>query len=186
MAKTAIFLADGFEEIEALAVVDLLRRAQIGIDMISIMPGKRVMGSHQIPVEADLLFRDLTEADLDAYDMLILPGGGVGTKNLEACAPLKEAVARFDAAGKYISAICAAPGIFGRMGLLKGRKATCYPACEEESWGANLVHRETVTDDHILTSRGMGTSIPFGLAIVARFQGEAAAQALAERIVFRA
>ena len=184
MARTAIFLADGFEEIEALTVVDLLRRADIEIDMVSIMQGRRVMGSHDIPVESDMLLADLSDEELDGYDMLILPGGGVGTKNLEECERLKEAVRRHDAAGGYICAICAAPGIFGRMGLLKGRRATCYPSCEEESWGAILCRQETVTDGHILTSRGMGTAIPFGLAIVARFKGEEEAQRLAERIVY--
>ncbi|SDB10173.1 DJ-1 family glyoxalase III [Butyrivibrio sp. INlla16] len=182
MADIAIFLADGFEEIEALTVVDLCRRAGLNIDMVSVMEGLYVTGSHGIEVKADKL---LSEVNFDAMDMLVLPGGMPGTTNLEKTEKLMEQVRAFDAAGKYISAICAAPGVFGRAGLLNGRKACAFPGLEGELKGADVQMTETTVDGHILTSRGMGTAIPFGLAIVERFCGKEAADELGKKVVFR-
>lgn len=182
MPKTAIFLADGFEEIEALTVVDLLRRAGIEISMISIMGRKNVTGSHNIAVEADELFKD---ANLDSCDMLILPGGMPGTSNLFACEPLKEKIKEFDTAKKPLAAICAAPTVYGRMGLLNGKRASCYPGCEGDLSGADVRMSEVTVDGHFITSRGMGTAIPFGLAIIEHFQGKKAAEEMASRIVYK-
>ncbi|MCR5101474.1 MAG: DJ-1/PfpI family protein [Butyrivibrio sp.] len=182
MAKTAIFMADGFEEIEGLTVVDLLRRAGIEISMVSISDSLMVKGSHGIKVQVDKLFK---EVNFDELDMIILPGGQPGTTNLDNYEPLKEKIAEFDKAGKYISAICAAPGVFGRMGILKGKKACSYPACEDQLTGADVQKTETTVDGHILTSRGMGTAIAYGLAIVERFQGKEAADKLGENIVYK-
>ncbi|SEK62511.1 MULTISPECIES: DJ-1 family glyoxalase III [unclassified Butyrivibrio] len=182
MADIAIFLADGFEEIEALTVVDLCRRAGLNIDMVSVMEGLSVTGSHGIEVKADKL---LSDVKFDAMDMLVLPGGMPGTTNLEKTEKLMEQVRVFDAAGKYISAICAAPGVFGRAGLLNGRKACVFPGLEGELKGADVQMTETTVDGHILTSRGMGTAIPFGLAIVERFCGKEAADELGKKVVFR-
>ncbi len=179
---TAIFLAEGFEEIEALTVVDLLRRKNITIDMVSAYGTKTVTGSHGITVEADCALADLKP---DEIDMIILPGGMPGTKNLEACEPLQQLIRSFDEQQKAISAICAAPGILGRMGLLKGRKACSYPTAEDQLFGANVSREEVTKDGHILTSRGMGTAIPFGLAIVAEILGQEEADQLAKAIVFR-
>ena len=120
MSKTAIFIAEGFEEIEALTVVDLLRRAKIDIRMISVSDSLSVTGSHGITVQCDAFFDSVDFAELE---MIILPGGLPGTTNLEAFGPLMEQIREFDRTGKYISAICAAPGILGRMGILKGRRA---------------------------------------------------------------
>ncbi len=181
MAKTAIFLADGFEEIEALTVVDLLRRAGIEITTASIMGRKSVEGSHKITVEADALLEDL---DFDSYDMLILPGGMPGTTNLDNCAPLKAKIQEFADAGKRLSAICAAPTVFGGMGLLKGKRATCYPGREPDLLGADVQTTEVVKDGNFITSRGMGTAIPFGLAIIEEFQGKDAAVDMAAKIVY--
>lgn len=182
MAKIAIFLADGFEEIEALTVVDICRRAGLEIDMVSVMESLQVTGSHGIEVKADKL---LNEAGFDDMDMLVLPGGMPGTTNLEKTDALMEKVRAFDAAGKYISAICAAPGVFGRAGLLQGKKACVFPGLEGELKGADVQYTETTVDGHILTSRGMGTAIPFGLAIVERFCGKETADELGKKIVFR-
>ncbi|WP_026526363.1 DJ-1 family glyoxalase III [Butyrivibrio sp. VCD2006] len=182
MANIAIFLADGFEEIEALTVVDLCRRASLNIDMVSVMGNLSVTGSHGIEVKADKLLEDV---NFDEMDMLVLPGGMPGTTNLEKTEKLMEQVRAFDAAGKFISAICAAPGVFGRAGLLQGKKACVFPGLEGELKGADVQMSETTIDGHILTSRGMGTAIPFGLAIVARFCGEDAATELGKKIVFR-
>ena len=124
MAKTAIFLAEGFEEIEALTVVDLLRRAGIEITMASITESRQVTGSHDIKVEADALLSDI---NFDDIDMIILPGGMPGTNNLDACEELTAHIREFADAGKKLAAICAAPRVFGKMGILSGKRATCYP-----------------------------------------------------------
>ena len=181
MAKVAIFFANGFEEIEALTVVDLLRRAGIEIDMISVTGDKKVTGSHKIPVMVDSLIENITADD---YDMLVLPGGMPGTVNLEMCSRLQDAIADFNNKGKLLSAICAAPGVFGRKGILEGRKASIFPGLESELKGANVSYDEVSIDGHFTTSRGMGTAIPFGLAIIERFQGKEAANEMAQKIVF--
>lgn len=181
MSRTAIFLAPGFEEIEALTVVDLLRRADIEIDMISISEEHQVTGSHKIQVYAD---KTWPEVDFDKVDMIILPGGMPGTKNLEAYEPLVQQIKEFHKNGKYISAICAAPSILGHLGMLKGRNACSFPEYESHLEGAIVTHNEVEVSDHIITSRGMGCAIPFGLAIVERFKGKETAEILAEKIVF--
>lgn len=181
MAQTAVFLAEGFEEIEALTVVDLLRRAKIGCGTVSIGSGRQVTGSHKITVTADLMF---DEVDFDSLDMIILPGGKPGTEGLRGFKPLTDRIEEFNATGKCISAICAAPTIFGQMGLLKGKKACCYPGLEDRLEGALVSEDEVSVDGHITTSRGMGTSIAFALAIIERFQGVQAADEMASRIVY--
>jgi len=181
LSRTAIFVAEGFEEIEALTVVDLLRRAKIEIQMISVSDSLFITGSHGITVKCDALYGAVDFAELE---MIILPGGLPGTTNLEAFKPLMEQLAEFDRKGKYISAICAAPGILGRMGILKGRRACSYPTAEDQLFGAAVQHTQTVLSDHILTSRGMGTAIAFGLAIVARLQGQESADRLGTAIVY--
>ncbi|WP_026510624.1 MULTISPECIES: DJ-1 family glyoxalase III [unclassified Butyrivibrio] len=183
MAKIAIFLADGFEEIEALTVVDLCRRAGLTIDMVSVMKDVFVKGSHGIEVKADKLIGDVK---FDEMDMLVLPGGMPGTTNLEKTDKLMEQIRAFDDAKKYISAICAAPGIFGRAGLLNGKKACVFPGLEGELKGADVQMTETTVDGHILTSRGMGTALAFGLAIVERFCGKETADELGKKVVYRA
>jgi 4-methyl-5(b-hydroxyethyl)-thiazole monophosphate biosynthesis len=181
MSKTLIFLADGFEEIEALTVVDLLRRAGIDISMVSIMGKKSVTGSHGITVESDLLF---DEADFEGTDMLILPGGMPGTSNLFECEPLKERIKDFNDRKKTLAAICAAPTVYGRMGILEGKKASCYPGCEKDLKGADVQMAEVTVCDNFITSRGMGTAIPFGLSIIEHYQGKKAADEMAAKIVF--
>ena len=122
--KAALFIADGSEEVEAITPVDLLRRAKIDVDVISIMDSKTVTASRGVVITAD---KTLGEADLDAYDMLILPGGIKGTDNLNNCEVLKESIRKYNDEGKGIAAICAAPTVFAGMGLLDGKKATCNP-----------------------------------------------------------
>jgi len=183
MPKTAIFLADGFEEIEALTVVDLLRRANIEISTVSIMGRKNVTGSHNITVEADSL---LEETDFDSLDMLILPGGMPGTTNLADCKALTDKIKEFDEKDKMLCAICAAPTVFGKLGILKGKKACCFPGREEDLLGADVQTSSVTTDGHFITSRGMGTAIDFGLAIIEHYQGSDAATSMASKIVYRA
>ena len=182
MANIAIFLANGFEEIEALTVVDLCRRAGLTIDMVSVTDSLQVIGSHGIEVKADKVIDDL---DFDAMDMLVLPGGMPGTTNLENTEKLMENIRAFDSKGKYISAICAAPGVFGRAGLLQGKKACVFPGLEGELKGADVQMSETTVDGHILTSRGMGTAMAFGLAIVERFCGKETADELGKKVVYK-
>ena len=178
----AVFFANGYEEIEALTVVDLTRRAGIETWMVSITEEKAVTGSHGITVSMD---KKLDEVDFEQVDMIVLPGGMPGTLNLEACGPLMDKVKEFDAAGKYISAICAAPTVFGHLGLLQDKKACCYPGMEDGLVGAEVTYDATAIADHILTSRGMGTAIEFGLAIIARVQGQEAANEMAGKIVYK-
>ncbi len=181
MGKVCVFFATGFEEIEALTVVDLLRRQEIETEMVSVTGERTVVGSHKIPVVMDSLLKDL---DFKEVDMLVLPGGGLGTKNLEACGPLMEQVDAFAGAGKGVCAICAAPSILGHRGILKGKKATCYPGFETQLMGAQVVSEPAVRDGNIITGHGMGCSIPFGLAIVEYLAGEEASRAIAEKIVY--
>ena len=182
MAKTAIFLAEGFEEIEALTVVDLLRRAQIEITMVSVMGDLYVTGSHGITVKSDVQIGDY---DFDSADMLILPGGMPGTSNLGACTALTDQILKFNHAGKPLAAICAAPTVYGKLGILDGKRASCYPGCERDLKGALPQTDEVTICDNFITSRGMGTAIPFGLAIIEHFKGKAEADEMAKKIVFR-
>ena len=181
MAKTAIFLADGYEEIEALAVVDIFRRAGIEMDMVSVSEDLLTNGSHGIKVMADVL---LKEVSFDEYDMLVLPGGLKGMQNLEACAPLMEQIDTFYENGKYIAAICASPSIFGRRGILNGRQATAYPGFESELAGAEVVDKGAVRNGHVITGRSMGSAIEFSLLLVETLLGKEKAEEIAQQIVF--
>ena len=181
MSRIAVFLADGFEEIEGLTVVDICRRCGIEVDTISVMGRKEINGSHGIIVQADLL---LSDSDFSVYDMLVLPGGKAGTENLESCIPLMEQLDAFYKAGKYIAAICAAPSIFGHRGFLKGRRACSYPDFESHLDGAEVTEGPVAVDGKVLTSRGMGTSIDFALAIVETFCGREVAVGMAQKIVY--
>ncbi len=179
MARIGIFLAEGCEEIEALAPADLCRRAGLEVLLLSVNGSLQVMGSHGLALTADGLMEDV---DLGGLDMLVLPGGMPGTANLEACQPLMEQVDSFCREGKPVGAICAAPGILGRRGWLAGRRSLCYPGLEEHLAMALPGSGKALWDGHILTSRGMGTAMEFGLAIVERFCGSQAANALGRSI----
>lgn len=181
MAKTAIFLAEGYEEIEALAVVDIFRRAGIETDMVSISDELLTKGSHSIEVMADKLLKD---ANFEEYDMLVLPGGLKGMQNLEACEVLMEQIDAFYKSEKYIAAICASPSIFGRRGILEGREATVYPGFEEELKGAIVVDEQAVDSEHVITGRSMGGAIDFALLLVEKLLGEDKAEEIAEQIVY--
>ena len=181
MIRIALFAANGCEEIEALTVVDLLRRAGIATDIISISESKAVTGSHNIVFGAEKRF---DEVNMEDYDAVVLPGGMPGTNNLAmhmgVCATLK----RFAAAGKLLAAICAAPSVLGGLGLLEGKKATCYPGFEERLIGAEVLTDRIVVDGNIITSRGMGTAIDFGLAIVEYFADSSVTEDLAKTIMY--
>jgi 4-methyl-5(b-hydroxyethyl)-thiazole monophosphate biosynthesis len=182
MAKVYIFLADGFEEIEGLTVVDLLRRAKIDIQMVSITGRLQVTGSHQITVAADLLFE---EADFNNADLLVLPGGMPGTANLMQHEGLDRLLKEFSSGGKSLAAICAAPSILGTKGLLAGKIVTCYPGYEEKLLGATATGSTVVTDGKITTSKGMGTSIDFSLELIKNIKGEDEAKKIAGAIQYQ-
>lgn len=182
MKKIGIFLADGFEEIEGLTVVNILRRAGMEAKMISIMERKEICGSHKISVQADALFEDVDFAQLDG---VVLPGGMPGTLNLGAHAGVNEIIKSFAREGRLVAAVCAAPSVLGQAGLLQGRKATCYPGYEDKLTGAEVIYDEVAEAGNIITSRGMGTTIAFALRITAYLAGEEKAQELAEKIIYR-
>ncbi|SHO54104.1 DJ-1 family glyoxalase III [Anaerocolumna xylanovorans] len=158
-----LFLADGFEEIEGLTVVDLLRRAEIKIMTVSVTGSLKIAGAHGINVEADDLFENL---DFEDARMLVLPGGMPGTKNLADHAGLVDLLKKFREEDKALAAICAAPSILGENGLLKGKEATCFPGYEEKLIGAKVTGARAVTDGNIITGKGMGTAIDFSLEII--------------------
>ncbi|BBF44346.1 DJ-1/YajL/PfpI superfamily protein [Lachnospiraceae bacterium KM106-2] len=181
MSKVFVFLADGFEEIEGLTVVDLLRRAEIDVTMISVTDTIEVMGAHGIVVTADKIYE---EVHMDEADMLVLPGGMPGTKTLGKHEPLVTKLKEFEKQGKWIAAICAAPSVLGMNGILQGRKATCYPGFEDKLQGAEVVKDKVVIDNHVITSRGLGTAIEFASEIIAQFKGQETARKIKEDIIY--
>ena len=177
----AVFFAEGFEEIEALTVVDLARREGLETWMVSVTGKDKVTGSHGIVVEMDKL---IEEVDFSKVEMIVLPGGMPGTLNLKACRPLMDQVMKFHQEKRYLAAICAAPTIFGELGILEGKEACCYPGMEEQLKTEKQVTSSLVVADHILTSRGMGTAITFGLKIIEIFLGKERADQLGKGIVY--
>jgi len=169
MKHIYLFLALGFEEIEAIATIDVLRRAGLDVKSVSISDDLKVTGAHGISVEADCLY---PEVNFTEAEMLILPGGMPGTKNLNAHEGLKAALTQHAKAGKPLAAICAAPMILGQLGLLDGKEATCYPGNEVHLKGAILSEYMIVQDGNIITASGPGVAAEFALQIVEHFLGE--------------
>lgn len=182
MKRVFLFLTEGFEEIEALTVVDLLRRAQISVKMISVTGNQMVTGAHKIEVKADELFEN---ADFSKGDMLILPGGSPGTDHLDKCDMLIELLKQYNQEGKAIGAICAAPRILGRLGILFGKKACCYPGNEDKLAGAKISENEVETDGNIVTSRGAGTAVAFSAAIISKLCSKEESDTLLNQIIYR-
>lgn len=182
MSRVCVFLADGFEEVEALTVVDLLRRAEINVTMVSVSDSLQVRGRSNIAVIADELWDDAKPAK---SDMLILPGGMPGVTYLEEHEGLRDLLVKFAEEGKEVAAICAAPTILGKLGILKGKKATVYPGAEVMLKGADVVlDKEVVTDGNITTSRGAGTAIPFALRLIEILSGAELADKIGKQIVY--
>lgn len=176
-----VFMADGFEEIEGLTVVDILRRARTEVRTVSVMGRKEIHGSHGIELLADALFE---ETDFSDAELLVLPGGLKGTQNLGAHEGLKKLLLEADRKKTGIAAICAAPSILGDLGLLSGKKAVCYPGFEERLTGAETLTVGAVTDGHITTGRGMGKAIEFSLELVRRLCGQEKADDIARSIIY--
>ncbi|MFA6948643.1 MAG: DJ-1 family glyoxalase III [Eubacteriales bacterium] len=165
-----LFLADGFEEIEALTPVDMLRRAGVKLSTVSITENMCVTGSHGIQIISDYTIDELDKKIKP--EMVILPGGGVGTENLAASAEVKKILTDASKNGAYIAAICAAPSVLGKMGLLSGREAVCYPGFEKFLTGAKISDKPVAVDGKFITARGMGVSLEFSLALVAALCGQ--------------
>lgn len=176
-----LLLGTGFEETEAIAPVDLLRRAGVAVSTVGIN-GKVITGSHGIPVTADLT---LEQMDLSTLDMIVLPGGLGGVASIQACPAALDAVRFAWEQGKFVAAICAGPTILASLGITQGRNATCYPGCESQMGSANLLPQAAVTDGRLITGTSAGCAIPFGLALIVALKGQPAADAVARQIVIR-
>ena len=181
MSKVAIFMAEGCEEIEGLTVVDVLRRAKMDITMVSITDSKTVTGSHGVTFETD---ECISGVDFTEYDGVVLPGGLPGTTNLGACDKVVALIKEFAGQGKLVAAICAAPSVLGKHGLLQGKKATSYPGYDEEMPGCTYLTDSVVRDGNIITGRGMGTAIDFSLAIVVYCSDRDPAVALGHKFIY--
>ncbi len=181
MKKVCVLLADGFEEIEALTAVDLLRRAQVYVDTVSITDDYMVRGSHGISVQTEDLFE---EVDFTEFDMIVLPGGMPGTTNLGEHAGVRKIVKEFAECGKYVAAICAAPTVLADLGLLKGKRVTCYPSVETKIQGSILTGLPVMADGNIITGQAAGAAATFALKLVAVLVGKKKAEEIAESIVY--
>ena len=177
-----VLLGTGFEEIEALAPVDLLRRAGVEVTTVGLN-GKIIYGSHSIGVEADIT---IDELDVTDVEMIVLPGGLGGVASIRGCGKALEAVKAVSAAGKYVAAICAGPTVLADLGLLTGVKATCYPGQIPNMKDAQVVpNAACITDGKIITGTSAGTAIPFALALIEALKGTDAARDIADQIVIR-
>lgn len=180
MKRVIVPLAPGFEEIEAVAVIDILRRA--GIEVVTAgLDGDAIEGSHGITIAADMELKDVEWSDADA---LVLPGGMPGSKHLRESARVRDAVASVAGSGRLVAAICAAPTVLVAAGILEGRRATSHPAHRAEMTGCRYEEAAVVEDGNIITSRGAGTAIEFAAAVVRRLAGEDAARDILARIVY--
>lgn len=175
--KVAVMLGDGFEPIEAIAPVDALRRGGVAVTTVSVMESSRVVAAQGIPVEADAQVNDIA---LNDFDMIVLPGGMGGVKNLSACEPLCAALATFASENRFIGAICAGPTILANLGLLENRSATCYPGCQD-GFPANVYQdvRGAVRDSNLITASGPGQALEFGIELLRALMGDAVANDVA-------
>lgn len=176
-----MLLGTGFEETEAIAPLDLLRRAGVSVATVGIN-GKIIKGSHGIGVEADI---ELGEMDLTAMEGIILPGGLGGVASIKASKEAMEAVRFAWENGKLVAAICAGPTILAALGITDGKNTTCYPGCEDQMGSAKIVNAAAVTDGNVITGTSAGCAVPFGLALIAALKGQEAADAVAKQIVIR-
>jgi 4-methyl-5(b-hydroxyethyl)-thiazole monophosphate biosynthesis len=180
MKKIAVHLAEGFEEIEAITIIDVLRRAKFDVVIISMVEKLEVTGSHQIKIIADKLFE---EVDYEKIEMIILPGGMPGATNLNNHAGLREQILIFNENKKPLGAICAAPLVFGNLGILKNINATSYPGFENQLHGAIVTGEDIEVSGNIITGKGVGVAIQFALKIVENLMGKKHAEELAAKMI---
>jgi 4-methyl-5(b-hydroxyethyl)-thiazole monophosphate biosynthesis len=176
-ANAALFMSDGFEETEALCTVDILRRAGVDVTTVSLGADRRLTGRSRITVETDAMFDDVKDS---VFDMLVIPGGTLAYTEHEG---LLEMVRRQNEAGRKLAAICAAPAVFGKLGLLKGRRALIYPGMEEWLKGATPARDIVVTDGNITTSKGPGTTVYFALRLAEILAGPETAEDVREKFI---
>ena len=181
MKRTALLAADGFEEVEGLTVVDLLRRAGLTCDIIAVSDREEITGSHGIRIGAD---RSFSDTDFDSFDAVIIPGGLRGTEALLTDERIKTLLQQFSLAGKLTAAVCAGPAVLAAAGLLKGKKAVCYPGQESRLTDAIICSDPVMQDGSVITGRSVGTSIPFALKIIACLEDSRTADRIAESILF--
>lgn len=177
--KVAVYFATGYEEVEALAVVDVLRRGGVDVSMVGVT-GKSVASARQISINMD---QTIEEVDHSQIDMMVLPGGLPGVDNLKANETVVQNLKAFKKEGKWLAAICAAPSILGELGLLEGEKATCYPGFEDKLLGAQVVNERTVISGKVITGKGAGTALEFGLAILSVIKEKELAHKVAKGMI---
>jgi 4-methyl-5(b-hydroxyethyl)-thiazole monophosphate biosynthesis len=180
MKKLAVQLAEGFEEIEAVTIIDILRRAEFDVTVVSITKKLEVTGSHNITIIADQLFENI---DYNLIDMIVLPGGIPGATNLNNHTGLQEQILNFNKNDKPLGAICAAPLVFGNLGILKNKNATCYPGFEDQLEGATATGKNIELSNNIVTGKGVGVAIIFALKIVEMFKGKKFTDELASKMI---
>ena len=176
-----MLLGTGFEETEAIAPLDLLRRAGVEVQTVGLN-GKVIYGGHGIGVKADI---EISQLDLSKLEMIILPGGLGGVASIRACKEAMDAVLWAYENGKYTAAICAGPTVLADLGIPDGKNATCYPGCEGQMGSANMVEAAAVTDGKLITSCSAGCAVSFGLALIAALKGQEEADRIAKQIVIR-
>ena len=176
-----VVLAEGFEDIEALAPIDIMRRAGLNVETVSITDERVVISAHGVGFIADRL---LSEIDFDEAELLFLPGGMPGATNLDACQELREGLKQHFEAGRPIAAICAAPLVLGHLGILKGRRATCYPGFEGELYGANYTAALVEQDGQFITGKGPGAAMELGYVLAERLAGKPVADQLREGMMY--
>jgi len=176
MKNVFVFFADGFEEIEAFTTVDVLRRAGVNAVMVSITTDEIVRGAHGISMLCD---KTIDNVEFSEADMLLLPGGMPGASNLADCKMLTKQLKAFAAEGKPYGAICAAPFVLGQLGLLKGKRATCYPGFEEHLEGATLTGAMAEQDGNVITGKGPAAAMEFALKVAALLVGQQKADEVA-------
>lgn len=183
--KAYILLCEGFEEVEAIQTADILMRAGIGVELISPYGAKAVKGSHGIAINVSRGFESVDRFDesMSDGDAVILPGGMPGTNNLKASLGVLEMVSSYNKAGKLVAAVCAAPTVLGKAGVLDGKKATCYPGFEDGLGKGKYVGGAAVTDGNVITGQSMGCTVEFALAIVEKLLDKKAAKSVREGIV---
>ncbi len=178
--RVLVPLAGGVEELEAVTIIDVLRRGGIEVTSASLTDSLTVQGSRGVSLLADAAWSSL---DLAGFDALVLPGGGKGTENLSADPRVTDAVVAFNEAEKYVAAICAAPTVLARAGILNGRRATCYPTCAEQLGPAYDDAAPVIADGNVITSQGPGTAMLFSLVLVQHFAGDETVQRVAEGLL---